>query len=262
MKSKIKNFTVKVEVYKQLWIVLEQTNKKLFDNYLSTLCERLRNSLVTNDFANYFDRYWVPYKEKWGYYYRVGLDINITMFSEAFHRVFKHKYLKWKANKRVDKCLVSLIKFNRGKTFERIKKLTKGKLTQKVSTIQARYRNNLNLDFWSITQSEENSWICKSEDGKRKYAVILNSQRCDDPQCSSKCSNCNICVHTYTCSCVDFLLYSTICKHIHLVHQYRERNERKTEICEEPITERNDDKDEEFIQLTEMVKEKKSQIFL
>ena len=94
LKSKIKNFTVKVEVYKQLWIVLEQTNKKLFDNYLSTLCERLRNSLVTNDFANYFDRYWVPYKEKWGYYYRVGLDINITMFCEAFHRVFKHKYLK------------------------------------------------------------------------------------------------------------------------------------------------------------------------
>ena len=51
------------------------------------------------------------------------------------------------------------------------------------------------------------------------------------------------------------LLYSTICKHIRLVHQYRGRNERKTEICEEPITERNDDKDE-YIQLTKMVKDK------
>ena len=40
--------------------------------------------------------------------------------------------------------------------------------------------------------------------------VTLNSQRFDDRQCSLKCSNCNICVHTYTCSCVDFLLYSTI----------------------------------------------------
>ena len=46
-----------------------------------------------------------------------------------------------------------------------------------------------------------------------------------------------------------------MCKHIHLVHQYRERNEMKTEICEEPITERSDDKDEEFIQLTGMVKD-------
>ena len=62
-----------------------------------------------------------------------------------------------KANKRVDKCLVNLIKFNRDKTFERIKKLTKGKLTQKLSMNQARHRNNLNLDFGSVTQSEENS---------------------------------------------------------------------------------------------------------
>ena len=67
-KKQLKKFPVEVEVHKQLRIVLEQTNEKLFDNYLSTLCERLHNSLVTNDFANYFDRYWVPCKEKWGYY--------------------------------------------------------------------------------------------------------------------------------------------------------------------------------------------------
>ena len=35
-----------MEVYKQLRIVLEQTNEKLIDNYLSTLCERLHNSIV------------------------------------------------------------------------------------------------------------------------------------------------------------------------------------------------------------------------
>ena len=157
LKSKIKNFEIEVEVYKQLRIVLEQTNEKLFDNYLSTYCERLHNSLVTNDFANYFDRYSVPCKEKGGYYYRVGLDINTNMFYKAFHRVFKYTYFKGKANKRVDKCFVNLIKFNRDKIFEKIKKLTKGKLTQKLSMIQARHRNSLNLDFGSVTQSEENS---------------------------------------------------------------------------------------------------------
>ena len=45
------------------------------------------------------------------------------------------------------------------------------------------------------------------------------------------------------------------CKHIHPVHQQGEKNERKTEICKESITERIDDKDEEFIQLTGMVKD-------
>ena len=37
------------------------------------------------------------------------------------------------------------------------------------------HRNSLNLDSGSITQSEGNSWICKSEDGKRNFAVIMNS---------------------------------------------------------------------------------------
>ena len=41
LKSKIKNSAIELEVYKQLRIVLEQTNEKLFNNYLSTLCERL-----------------------------------------------------------------------------------------------------------------------------------------------------------------------------------------------------------------------------
>ena len=36
----------------------------------------------------------------------------------------------------------------------------------------------------------------------------------------------------------------------------KKKKEKMTEICEEPVTERNDDKDEEFIQLTKMVNNK------
>ena len=129
------------------------------------------------------------------------------MFGVAFYRIFKYTCFKGKANNRLDKCLVNLVKFNRDKIFERIKKLSKGKLNQKFSMIQSRHCNSLNLDFGSINQSEENSWIHKSEDGKRSYTVTLYSQRFDDGQCSLKFSNCNICIHTCTCSCVDFLLY-------------------------------------------------------
>ena len=33
----------------------------------------------------------------------------------------------------------------------------------------------------------------------------------------SICTQCNACVHMYCCTCLDFLLHTTICKHIHLV---------------------------------------------
>lgn len=34
----------------------------------------------------------------------------------------------------------------------------------------------------------------------------------------------NICIHTYQCTCTDFLFYCTVCKHIHSVHRSRERS--------------------------------------
>ena len=44
------------------------TSCKLFDNYSSTLCERLHSLTAASDFAAYFDRNWVSCKEKWCYY--------------------------------------------------------------------------------------------------------------------------------------------------------------------------------------------------
>ena len=37
--------------------------------------------------------------------------------------------------------------------------------------------------------------------------------------CPLMCSNCEVCVHSFTCTCIDESLHSTIFKHIHLVVQ-------------------------------------------
>ena len=31
------------------------------------------------------------------------------------------------------------------------------------------------------------------------------------------CNLCRICIHMYTCTCMDFIINHTICKHIHLI---------------------------------------------
>ena len=36
--------------------------------------------------------------------------------------------------------------------------------------------------------------------------------------CKLACGTCKACIHMYTCTCTDFLIHNTICKHIHLVH--------------------------------------------
>lgn len=48
-----------------------------------------------------------------------------------------------------------------------------------------------------------------------------NTYHCVEKQnvncCSIKCSFCHICIHSYKCSCVDFLIRTVICKHIHYI---------------------------------------------
>ena len=224
LRSKIKDFELESQVYTQLRIVLEQTEERNFNSYLSLLCERLHNSSATKEFAEYFDVHWVPYASRWGYYFRCGLGINTNMFCEAFHRVFKYNYLKGKQNRRVDKCLVNLMKYSRDKNFERIIKLTKGKATQRLKMIQERHQTSLRLSFGMITAVNDAEWHVNSEAVDRRYDVKLTGQACDNLSCGLRCVDCNVCIHTYTCTCTDFLLYCTICKHIHLVHRQRERS--------------------------------------
>lgn len=230
LKEKVKITEVYFRVYKQLRTLLEQTNIDIFNRCLTTYSNTLIESNVTKAFGKYFLEQWALKKECWAYCYRVGFGINTNMFCEAFHRVFKYQYLKGKVNKRVDKCLVNLMKFNRDKAFERMIKLTKGKCSHKIKSINDRHQASLKLPFGSVQEIENGSgsgcyWSVKSEDGKRYYNIATSEEQCKETTCRLKCIECNICYHKYACTCPDFLIYSTICKHIHLVQRYRERNE-------------------------------------
>ena len=159
----------------------------------------------------------MPYSGRWGYFSRCGLGINTNIFCEAFHRVFKYNYLNGKQKKRVDKCLVNLLKYNCDKTFDRIIKLTKSKMTQRLKMIQDLHQNSLSLNFSGVNQVDADEWQVESEKQGKTYTVKLTEEECDGAYCVVKCVDCNTCLHKYTYTCYDFLLYCVMCKHIHLV---------------------------------------------
>jgi hypothetical protein len=39
--------------------------------------------------------------------------------------------------------------------------------------------------------------------------------------CNLKCSYCRCCPHLYQCSCLDFAVHATVCKHVHTLHELR-----------------------------------------
>ena len=51
------------------------------------------------------------------------------------------------------------------------------------------------------------------------YVVNTLDQEHADYICRVTCNDvCEVCVQMYSCSCVDYALHYTVCKHVHLVH--------------------------------------------
>ena len=74
-------------VYKQLKVIMQESNKEMFENLLKGFLSDLKNQLKTKVFGQYFERNYVCRKEQWAFAYRAGSEINTNMFVKAFHRV-------------------------------------------------------------------------------------------------------------------------------------------------------------------------------
>ena len=181
LKKKIGETALEAEVYKMLRTVLEQTNTNLFQDCVSALLERRKSFPKKKEFHDYFVHDWVHSKENWAFCYRLG---NTNMFVEAFHRVFKRIYLGGKVSKRVDSCLVNLLRFARDQCFGRVIQLTKGKDNFRVTAIYERHRRSQSLPVANVQSSGESAWNITSSDGKNIYEVQCIHRTCpENPSC-------------------------------------------------------------------------------
>ena len=134
----------------------------------------------------------------------------------SFHRLLKYVYMRGRINKRVDKLLHILMKVARDKGFERLCKLEKGKFSVRLSLIRKGHFESTRLSATSVTQINSSQWMVTSSNSTRQYTIYGDMKVC----CINfhlQCNMCNICVHSFSCNCMDSLINHIICKHIHLV---------------------------------------------
>lgn len=46
---------------------------------------------------------------------------------------------------------------------------------------------------------------------------IFLKKYCTDSLCGLRCSECNVCIYTHICTCLDSVIYLSLCKHIQKV---------------------------------------------
>ncbi|KAH1013485.1 uncharacterized protein LOC109538690 [Dendroctonus ponderosae] len=76
------------------------------------------------------------------------------------------------------------------------------------------HKASLNISREQIEVIREGrEWLISSQNGPQKNYVTLIKQTCLEP--CLMCKKCNICVHTFKCSCIEHVVKNLICKHIH-----------------------------------------------
>ena len=85
--------------------------------------------------------------------------------------------------------------------------------------IASRHKESGRMQEKDITALNDNMWKVASISSERNYYVVKEADECPI-QCCMRCTECDICIHTYTCTCPDALIRHTICKHVHAVMRF------------------------------------------
>lgn len=193
-------------VYDTLKILQNTTNITEFNESLDETLKLLNDDQDFNDFVVYFLKYFINSKT-WALCYKkmeyplpelekINQDLNELLNESRFDKVFH-----------------SVICFIRTKT---ISFLLENKVSNSdfISKNDIRHKSLTNKQF-DISSISQNMWNILEENSNSNYIVQrkLLVQKC----CNLICSSCNICIHCFSCSCVDYFVDNVICEHIHYV---------------------------------------------
>lgn len=221
LKRKVGEASLENYFYKLLRTAMEATEESTFKELMTLISQTLKDEPKLARFEHYHHQNWSTKVQQWAHCHRVGLEINTNMFAEAFHRTFKYDYLKGKVNKRLDKCILALIKFSQDKGYQRLQKLTKGKITARIGAIRKHHLESQRISQDRVQQMDEKVWNVNNVNGpQNNYRVVKEDREPSEVEiCQLRCTECDICVHTYTCSCPVNLIRGSVCWHIHLVQK-------------------------------------------
>ncbi|KAE9539610.1 hypothetical protein AGLY_004862 [Aphis glycines] len=149
-------------LFLKLLTLLHETDEKSFSAELSHVINQLINDADTADFRKYFISTYSTRVEKWAFFNRKHLGININMYLETLHKSIKYCYLEGKQCKRLDLSINALMLLVRDKSFERTIKITKKKRSNKLLQIISSHNKSKNILPEMIVKFE-NYWLVNSE---------------------------------------------------------------------------------------------------
>lgn len=200
--------------------VLKQVDYQSFEEALNKFLECSDEDMQA--FLEYFIKNYLETIPSWAYCFRLDAQINTNLSIETFYRVFR--YVNTKDSLKlmsIEEALYSLTKhMEYKKRCRKVTSMKRFKNSKKISTIRKNHKNalNANVDEKSITVTED-GWLIPSfndvSDGLCEMFLVRKNETSSCVDCKLVCPSCNICIHNYSCSCLDYSIRFTMCEHIH-----------------------------------------------
>ena len=222
-------------VYHQLRLLLSEVDQAKF----CILMQQFLSYLMTehSHFIDYFRVHYASRSSQWAMCHRIRTIVNINMHLESFHRLLKVVYLQGKQNRRLDHLISIVLKVARDKGFERIQKMHKGKISHRASELNRRHQKAEEMIASGVNHAVKSttSWEVQSLSNPLTIHVVQAEM---DHECTCRlvCSVCKVCVYSYTCTCIDYVLHNTACKHIHFINTMANQSgvlmlDKTSELC-------------------------------
>ena len=200
------------EVYHHLRVLLGETSEAVFRQRLHQFTSWLRDDADLVAFLQYFERTYVQRVKQWAPCYNSSTTVNTNMALESFHRVLKVCYLQKKQNRRIDYFMHILLRISRDKVFDRLEKTQKGKISYRICEINKHHRTAQSMDPANcIISKNETSWRIKPESTSQQQYYTVEKVSNNPCSCKVRCNKCDICICSYSCTCMDYLIHATIC---------------------------------------------------
>ncbi|KAF6204557.1 hypothetical protein GE061_018717 [Apolygus lucorum] len=211
---KIKNSEKRAYAYKIAKALAMDRNREQFEQKMNSAIAELKIDPETVQFAEFlqgeFSRSYC-----WAHCYRSDIFLEKNTPLESISKAIKNVFLQGKKCKRLDKSLADLMKLTRDKLFDQSILAHKSHLPVDLALMQKRHGAYLmsmtpDLSF----QKSANGWRVITSPSEEPHEVVPNNLAC---QCHIRCDDCQMCYHSFKCSCAVSVVEWNVCKHIHFV---------------------------------------------
>lgn len=206
-------FEKKTLVYKTLNGLLQLRSIEEFKIHHVQVIQNLLNDNDTKEFGIHFKKHYSNRPECWAFCYRLQLG-NILCF-ESYHTELLHIYLKGEKMK-LDQTINAVLKLTQDSLHRRLIMLSINIPLEKIKNVHQNHEasKNIKLEHIKILNNNMGYIITSLSNISLQHHIIKVGHICNHQSCL-KCKECNICFHTFQCTCVDNLIKMNICKHIH-----------------------------------------------